>query len=278
VRKAFASALVFVFVVRIVNIAKATQFHVIAPEEACFTRVPVIVGVGDPPYYVKEPRSRIDCGDGVVTHRAVVYMDVRHCLTALEFIRLYDELKREGWQPKYCSRGVKNWHQHNAAGYICVGRACIDGLKFDFDGPPGLHQGNSEPSSPENGSVGRNVSLVSNGSLFVDKGSLLGGNPGLMAHYAGLAPIGPELKMSNTQEGKREQRGEWGRQTLKDHPYISAVVILGWILGIGGIGAYATLGGAYVSGRRGHRQSAVGMVAVAAGFLVRLALACLVSG
>jgi hypothetical protein len=183
VRRACAlvvAASVFVLEIGIADFAEAAQPHVIATEKACLTGTPIVVCVGDATYYVKEACSSINGGDIVFMDRSVIDMMMPRHLSPLDLPgQLYGDLKSQMRQAKYCSGSVQNRDQYYAPGHVCRGRAHIYGFKFDFDGLPGLHQSDSEPTSSENCPMVGDICLVSDRSLLVDQPSLAVENPRL---------------------------------------------------------------------------------------------------
>lgn len=101
------------------------------------------------------------------------------------------------------------------------------------------------------------------------------GDISLMVHDFTHAAIDAELPYADKHQNQRKQSDEWRRETLENHPYVGAALILGWILGVGGFGVGAAVYGACLSGNGGRGFVLGGCVVAVSGFALPLALAFL---
>jgi hypothetical protein len=91
---------------------------------------------------------------------------------------------------------------------------------------------------------------------------LSGGYTNLSPHDRGLLHIGFQLEASDEHQDASERGYEWRGKALEDHPYVSACGILGWVLGLTGIGCWGAFGATCLVGRRRQWRVRLGLACV----------------
>lgn len=89
---------------------------------------------------------------------------------------------------------------------------------------------------------------------------------------------GFHLEDGNYSQDNGKRSHEWGRQTLENHPYAGASLILGWVLGCVGVGSWVALACASGTAFSERWRRVVGISLVAAGVIMPLFGALLTVG